>query len=213
MANPDARFGLRPVKHLNGSPWNGQTMRVYFSASYATAAFIGDAVDYYAGATLSNRSTAVKYPPVQVCNLADTTCPLGVIVSFEPDPTNLTLQYKPASTFRYANIVLANDVIFQIRDDGGAALTNVVLGQNAVGIATHAGDTITGLSGYELDAGTSVSPAANSSYPMFIVQCSDIEDNEWDGSTDTHMVWDVILNARLGGSSGSDYGILGITAT
>ena len=46
MANTDAPFGLRPVRHLNGSSWNGQTIRCFIHASYAYALFVGDPVMY-----------------------------------------------------------------------------------------------------------------------------------------------------------------------
>jgi hypothetical protein len=44
MANPTGPFGLRPVRHKNGAPWNGATVPVYCSASYATALYVGDPV-------------------------------------------------------------------------------------------------------------------------------------------------------------------------
>jgi hypothetical protein len=212
MANPDQRFGLRPVRHISGAPWNGATIRCYVSASYATALYIGDPVDLYGGATLSNRITAARVPPVMLSAMTDGTYVVGVIVSFEPDPTNPELQYRKASTLRYCNVCCDPFTIYQIRDDGGAALGKVTIGQNAVGIATHSGDTATGLSGLELDAGTTTAPSANSSNTMIIVGCADIPDNAWDGSTDTHVVWDVLLcNHRFFTLSAS--GALGVTAT
>ncbi|MGW8178958.1 MAG: hypothetical protein ACWGQW_09375 [bacterium] len=44
MANLDAAFGCRPTKHLNGHPWNGQAMKMWYDGSSSTAVFIGDPV-------------------------------------------------------------------------------------------------------------------------------------------------------------------------
>jgi hypothetical protein len=192
LSNPDARFGLRPVRHVDGAPWNGQTIRCYVSASYGTALFIGDPVDY--DTTAADIATAAKYPTVIRSAFTDGTYAVGVITSFDPDPDNLSLQYRKASTARYCQVCLCEDVVFQIRDDGVTALTKTTsIGNNAVGIFTHAGDTITGLSGMELDSGSDT-PAADASNTMLILRPADCEDNSFDGSTDTHVVWEVLIN-------------------
>jgi hypothetical protein len=210
MGNPDNRFGLRPVRHISGAPWNAATMRCYISASYAVALFTGDPVDI--DTTLTNRVAGVRCPTVIRSAFTDGTYAVGVITSFDPYPTNLSLQYNPVSTARYCNVVCDPTVVFQIRDDAGAALDKVTIGQNAVGIFTHAGDTITGLSGMELDAGTTTAPSANASNTMIVVGCADIEDNEWIAGTSTRMIWDVLLcNWRFLGPA-SAYGQLGVTA-
>jgi hypothetical protein len=120
---------------------------------------------------------------------------IGVITSFEPDPDNLSLQYRPASTFRYCNVCVDPDVIFQVRDDGGGILTKADIGANAVGINTGGGSTITGLSGFELDAGTTTGPGEDDGYTLFILQVAEEETkNEFDGVASTRMIWEVILN-------------------
>jgi len=127
--------------------------------------------------------------------MADGAYVYGIVVGFEADPTNLTYQYRPASTERVAYVVVATpDLVCQIRDDGGAALTKADIGANAIGIFTHGGSTVTGLSGLELDAGTGTGPAENASNPLTIIGVADIEDNEFDGSTSTHIVWEVLIN-------------------
>jgi hypothetical protein len=207
LANPDARFGLRPVRHIDGSAWNGQTIRCYVSASYAVALFIGDPVDFET--TAANIPTAMKYPSVIRSAFTDGTYAVGVITSFDPNPDNLTQQYRPASQARYCQVCLCEDVVFQIRDDGAAALTkSTSIGLNAVGILTHSGDTITGLSGFELDT-SSDAPAVDASNTMLILKCADIEDNAWDGSTDTHVVWEVLINMnRLKHTTNGALGVL-----
>jgi len=44
MANINAPFGFRPVMHLNGSSYNGQSNLYYVAASNGNAIYIGDAV-------------------------------------------------------------------------------------------------------------------------------------------------------------------------
>ena len=168
MSNPDAPFGLMPVRYLNGSPWNGATQRCAVSASYATALFIGDPVKI--DPTNTNRGTAEKAPYVVRSDGVDGDYIYGVITSFAPNPDNLTQQYRPASTARYCNVVIADPLlVFWIRDDGTAALTKADIGANAIGTFTESGDTITGLSGYELDSGVGTAPTENASNPLIIV--------------------------------------------
>jgi hypothetical protein len=209
MANPDARFGLRPVRHISGAPYNGATIRCEISSSYATALFIGDPVDL--DTTLTNKSTTGRYPTVIRSDFIDGDYAVGVITSFEPDPDNLSYNYNPASNARFCNVCCDPEVVYQIRGDGGGTLTNVVIGENAVGIFTHSGDTATGLSGLELDEGTTTAPSADATNPMIIVGIADIEDNEWDGTTDSRMIYEVLItNHRF--RNGSGYGALGVTA-
>ena len=80
------------------------------------------------------------------------------------------------------------DVIFQIRDDGEAALAASHVGLNANLISTHSGSTTTGLSGFELDT-NSDPPAADASNQLLILGLADVEDN----SIGVHAVWEVLI--------------------
>ena len=186
MANPDAPFGLRFSRNLDGSPATG-LRRAYISASYATALYIGDPVLWTP--TLAQKDATAKYPTV--IRSAGTTGTLirGVIESFEPLPNNLTLQYNPASTERWCKIrVTTPNVVFQIRDDGDATPAAVFVGQNAVGDYTDAGSTVTGLSGFAIDGTTA--PTTTQAFPLHILGLADIEDNE----LGDFAIWDVICN-------------------
>jgi len=44
MANINAPKGFIPVRHLTGSPWNGQVTPAFVPSSDATAIYVGDAV-------------------------------------------------------------------------------------------------------------------------------------------------------------------------
>lgn len=199
MSNPNAPFGLRPVRQLNGSPWNGQTIRCYLHGSYAQAMYIGDPVEYQT--ELDYKDTTLKHPSVKLCTGATAHAVLGVIVSFDPLPTNLTLQYNPASTERYCNVVLSYDVIFQIRDDGGGTPSKVYTGQNYTMTAGTA-STVTGLSGYQL---ASTTPATTQAHPLHILSLSDIENNE----LGDYAIWDVIVSTCFDVTGR----ILGVTAS
>ena len=89
MANPSsAPFGFRPVRHIDGSPWNGQTIRCYISSSYATALFIGDPI--LLTPTLAEKDATAKYHTINISAGTTGTIIRGVITSFEPLPDNLT---------------------------------------------------------------------------------------------------------------------------
>jgi hypothetical protein len=206
MANIDAPFGLMPVRHLNGNAWNGATIRCKISASYGTALFVGDPV--VLEPTNTSRGTTERAPTVIRSDGIDGDFIFGVITSFEVDPTNLTRMYSPANTASYCNVCVSPDVVYWIRDDGVAALTKAQIGANAVGIFTHSGDTTTGISKYELNSSTDA-PAEDASNPLLILGVADVEDNEFDGSTDTHIIWEVLINMHQLRSTGDGTGALG----
>jgi len=203
MANPTGAFGLRPVRYLNGSPWNGATVKCYISASYGTALFIGDPV--LINPTAAHREASGKYPTIAASAGTDGTIVLGAIVSFDPLVTDLTKQYNPASTERYANVCMDPNVVFEIRGDGGGTPTDVFVWSNAAMIATGAGSTITGLSGFHLDEGTTTDPRADQSLPLLIVGTSKRDD---ESPITDNTLWEVVLNTRYNATGL----VLGVTA-
>jgi hypothetical protein len=141
MANADAPFGLRPVMMLDGSPYNGQTIRCQIAAADATATFIGDLV------TGSTDAGTEGVPSVSQGAATDTAF-LGVVVAFEFDPTDLEQKHRLASTQRACHVVPALDCIFEIQSNGTGALTDIL---NTADITVGSGDTATGLSTMEID--------------------------------------------------------------
>lgn len=203
MANIDAPFGLRPVRHLNGNPWNGQAEKCYVSSSYATAIYIGDAVAVQT--ETDYQDTTAKHISVKRVTAGDANPILGVVVSVEPDRSDLTKQYLPASTGGYVYVCMDPDVIFEIRDDGAATPTKLFPMQNAVLIDTHSGSTTTGMSGTELDT-NSDPPEANASNQLLILKAVSKEDNDLGANT----VWEVLISNH---ALRCQTGILGVTAT
>lgn len=174
MANVDSRFGLKPVDHLLGLNWSERVLKCYIPSTDSTRAmFIGDAVDLAGSADASGQCPTVT--PVTV----GATYPIfGVIVGFDPDPTDLTLLYRPDDTARYCYVCIDPYVIYEIQGCSSAAIGAASVGLNGVLVATHAGDAATGLSGLELDSGAGTAPAANATYQLLILGAVPREDND-----------------------------------
>lgn len=201
MSNNQGAFGLRPVMHKNGAPWNGQTQPCYISAAYATALYIGTPV--LLSPTLGEKDTTGRYQTINASSGADGTIIWGVIVSFEPLLTDLTKLYNPASTERIAHVCTDRDVLYAIRGSGGGSVSKVLIGQNAV-IYNSGGSTVTGLSSCTLDEGISDAPAADQSNPLLIEGIVNVEDN----TLADYAMYLVSLNTR--NATGD---VLGVTAT
>ena len=193
MANATGSYGLRPLRHLNGAPWNGNTVKCYISDAYATALFIGDPV--LLSPTLAEKDPTGYHPTINVSAGTAGTLIRGVITSFEPLQSDLSKQYNPASTERYANVCFDPDVVYAVRGDGGGALTSVIPGQNAVLIATSAGSTATGLSGYDLDEGTTTAPNTTQNFTLHVVGLHEKEDNALGVNAEYEVLLNTVENA------------------
>lgn len=190
MANVDSPFGLRPVRYLNGAPWNGQVNRYLLAAGNNTATFIGDMVTL-AGSAGADPSHVNGIPtrgmPTIAQSVAGTGPHLGVVVGFEILPTDLTVLHRLASTARIALVVDDPNVIFEIQEvSGGTALTVDEVGLNA-NVVVGSGSTTTGLSGMELGNGTE---AGTVSLDLKILRLALREDN----AIGEHAKWEVLIN-------------------
>lgn len=199
MANVTQAFGFRPVRHANGAPWNGQTQRCYISVLYDQALYIGDPVLWTA--TLTEKDATAMYPTINLAPVTSAAIYRGVITSFEPLPNNLTQQYNPALTARWCQVCMSPDIVFQIRDDGSGTPAAVFPGGNTLTVA-GSGSSVTGLSGYSLDAST---PTDTQAHCVHIIGLSDIPDNE----LADYAIWDVLINTCYNATGR----ILGIVAT
>ena len=179
MANADTPFGLKPVSHLSGSPWNGATRRCRIDDTAGDLG-IGDAVVW-------NGAGSTCYPEIIIATAGDTNPIFGVIVSFEADPTNLEQLYIASADSGWANVCVDPDVIYEIQADGVVGAADI--GQNAPLITTHAVNAVTGISGMEMNSTTST----NASDQLIIVGAPDRPDND---TTLTHAKWYVLINAH-----------------
>ena len=202
MANPTGAFGLRPVRKVDGSPFNGGTIPCYIASTYAVALFVGDPV--LITATTADRDTTGRYPSIAVSAGVDADMIFGVIDSFEPLKTDLSKTYNPASTERIANVIIDQNVIYQIRGDGGGTVDKNMTGANAAMIATASGSTSSGLSGFHLDEGTTTAPQEDQSLPLVILGRAD---NPGETLAD-NTLWEVLINNGLN-IVGSRVGVLG----
>jgi hypothetical protein len=154
MANTNSPNGLIPVKHLNGSPYNGGGNVYSIAAAYAAAAlYIGDPVissgsadsNGIAGITLAAATGAVRGVIVAI----------GQDPNFYANPNSLNTTYRPAAaqtTDWYALVVDDPDVIFQIQEVGtGTPLTATAVGLNT-NMVVGAGNGF--VSGWTLDNAT-----------------------------------------------------------
>ena len=210
MANSDTRFGLKPVRHKSGAPYNGAVTPYSIKANYGTALYIGDPVIKVANgsnaAALSapgvGRFAIGTLPEVEKATAGDNNRITGAIVAFGASPTALDKQYNPASTERIVLVCDDPDMVFEIQADG--AVTAAEMGLNAVLIFTHGGSTATGLSGVELDT-TSDVPAADASNQLLILRAVNRDDND---TTLIHAKVEVLINQHT--QSVGTVGTLGI---
>jgi hypothetical protein len=145
MANANAPFGFRPVMMLDGSPYNGHTIRCQFRAADATATFIGDLV------VLDGTAGTEGVPTVKQGAASDTNF-FGVVVAMEFNPADLTSKHRLASTQRACYVVPALDCLFEVQEDSDSS--NLALNDigETVDIVVGSGNTTTGLSTMELNS-------------------------------------------------------------
>lgn len=195
MPNDNTPFGLRPIRHRNGAPYNGAVRHYYVPASYATALFIGDPViktgtsnTTEVSAPGAGRFQIGALPEINRAAAGTTNRVTGVIVGFAPSPTNLGLLHNPASTERIVYVCDDPDVVFEMQSDGSIPATAV--GLNAVFIYTVAGSAITGRSGAQIDSGTTTAPATTVGFQMTLQRMINRDDNE----IGAFSKWEVKLN-------------------
>jgi hypothetical protein len=187
LANSDTPFGLKPVKHLNGNPWNGRFRIYYHHASDGTAIYKGDVVQPDEG---NGADTLGLYPAVKQTAAAQVDN-VGVAIGFANTPqlaadvTNLNRKFCPASTAMYVAVVDDPDVIYHAQESGAMTVADI---HGNADIAVGTGDTATGLSGMEINSsGTSTGAAT-----LRILRLADTFSQPND--LGTNAIWEVLLN-------------------
>ncbi|HKU19355.1 MAG TPA: hypothetical protein VJP80_08945 [Candidatus Saccharimonadales bacterium] len=159
MANVSRVTGFRPVKHIDGSPFNGQVNRYFAAATDGTAIFNGDLVTLAAvidtpGQTLLGgfNATVGGTQGVTKATLGAGNACVGVAVGFMINPLNLNSpQYRTASTAMYVLVADSPDTVFEVQSQVAATPTDL----NGNGTVTDAGgSTVTGFSGQYVSAYT-----------------------------------------------------------
>lgn len=152
MANVNAPFGLRPVRYLDGRPYNG-AVEYYFATGATGVIRPGDPV---VEAGSANTTEVQGYAPgtLPTCTIAldGAGDPItGVCVAVLPVTRDSTV-YRENSTDRIIAVARGYDLIFEVQADaGGTALAATDVGQFVV---FKVGTTSTLRSDWTLDTAT-----------------------------------------------------------
>lgn len=184
MANTSRINGFKPVKHLNGSPYNGQAniYEVLLAKLFQCLLVIWL---FYLIVQL------LLYPAVESCVDASSQIASGVIVGAvvgivnpKIDPSGAmtagsialdTPQYRPASTKGFVLVADSPDLIFETEADASVALASIGLNVG-VGASAHTTPLLTGTSPQY--AYSTTAPTASASRPLHIVGVCNRPDNE-----------------------------------
>lgn len=178
MANADTPFGLKPVRHKGGAPYNGAANPYFIPSSNATDLFVGDPVVITGTANTAQIKRVGgdfeigTLPVVAKATAGATNRISGVIVGFM-SVTHESPVYGAASTDRVALVADDPDLVFEAQADDALAVTGI--GANADLVFTHSGSTITGISGVEVDSSTS---AVGATLQVRVLRFANRADNE-----------------------------------
>jgi len=160
MANVTEKFGLRPSRQLNGSPFINAQNRYRVASNNSTSIYQGDVVIPFASGNIGRAVANTDTPAVGVFN----GC-------FYTDPTTQKPTWKnylPGSTVAsdiIAFVIDAPDTVFEVNADGVFAVADIF---KNFSISNETGNTKTGISSVQLD----VSESGTAS--TFLVQAIDI---------------------------------------
>ncbi len=172
--------GFRPVKHLNGSPYNGQVNRYMISASDTATTNVGDFVKLSDNdALVDDDNGGGVYPAVERIASGTAVPIVGVIVGFEVDYTNLNIggsNYRAASTRRTVFVADATDLIFAGPQDGvGGVVAAASVGLNVAIALGSAGTSGAYASGLTVDSST---VATTATLPLQVMGVTVSPDND-----------------------------------
>ena len=187
MANKDAAFGMKPVRMIGGAPYTGGQSRYRIAANYGTSIFQGDMVAQVTGGTVEVHADGGTVPVVGVFNGVQYTDPTSGEQVFS--------NYYPASTNASDLIAFVIDdpaVVYEVQAD--AAFPVADLFGNFDIVYTTAGNTLTGISGAELEVSTG---ATATTLPIKAIDISQDPNNSDVGSANTNVLV-VIQNSVFG---------------
>jgi len=148
MANTSTPFGLRVAKKFDGSAPNFQLTKFYVPSTDGSAIGLGDPVK------LAGSADADGIPTVTRLATPGTDVVAGVMVGVQPLPTDLSLNYRKASTGMYIYCITDPDAVFEVQEDAvGGALAAADVGLNC-NLILGTVDTLTGNSKTMLDTST-----------------------------------------------------------
>ena len=143
MANVAEKFGLKPVRSLDGSDFINAQNRYRIASSYATAIFQGDLVTPVTGGGIERHTAGSGTPVVGVFN----GC-------FYTDPTTQKPTWKNyypggiAASDIVATVIDSPDQVYKIDSDGAFAVADIFKNFHVTNVS---GNTATGTSEVQLD--------------------------------------------------------------
>ena len=178
MANVAEKYGLRPVRKLDGSPFINAQNRYRIAANYGTPIYQGDLVIPVTGGGIQRAVANTSEMVVGVFN--------GV---FYTDPTT----QKPTWKNYYPGTVNASDIVATIIDDPNVVYSIDSDGAFAVAdifknfaITNATGNTLSGISKVQLDF--SVSSLTTSGTVLPAIDISQDTQNETAGSANVDVL-------------------------
>ena len=145
MANSNTASGLRPVGTIGSAGYVGRVQVFQALAADTQAIGIGDPV------VLTGTGSADGVPDVTRLTTAGTTAIVGVCVGVVPNPADLTLGYRKASTLMQVLVDTDPFTIYEVQDSSTSKTTaaaatdigtNVTLAMGTVDTTTGNGKTI-----------------------------------------------------------------------
>jgi len=193
MANTAEKYGLRPVRKLDGSPFINAQNRYRIAANYGTAIYQGDLVQPTAAGGIEKHTGGTSNDVVGVFN--------GV---FYTDPTT----QKPTWKNYYPGTVNASDivatviddpeVVYSIDSDGAFAIADIF--QN-FSVTDTTGNTLTGISTAQLDYSTKGTSS------LLVLQAIDISQETGNDAAGTNADVLVRINRHFYGYARGGVGI------
>ena len=178
MANVAEKYGLRPVRKLDGSPFINAQNRYRIASGYATAIFQGDLVKPVTGGGIERAVANTSDKVVGVFN--------GV---FYTDPTTQKPTFKNyypggvSASDIVANVIDDPSVVYSIDSDGAFAVADIF---KNFAITNVTGNTLTGISEVQLDY--SVSGLTTSGTVLQAIDISQDTQNETAGSANVDVL-------------------------
>jgi len=160
MANVTERFGLRPSRQLNGSPFINAQNRYRVAADNSTNVFQGDVVKPLASGTIGRAIANTSTPVVGVfngCFYTDPTTQKPTFKNFLPSSIN--------ASDLVAFVIDAPDTVFEVNANGVFGVADIF---KNFSINNVTGNTATGISLVQLDVANSGTDST------FLVQAIDI---------------------------------------
>ena len=178
MANTAEKYGLRPVRKLDGSPFINAQNRYRIAANYGTPIYQGDLVIPVTGGGIQRAVANTSEMVIGVFN--------GV---FYTDPTT----QKPTWKNYYPGTVNASDIVATVIDDPSVVYSIDSDGAFAVAdifknfaITNAGGSTLTGISQVQLDY--SVSGLTTSGTVLQAIDISQDTQNDTAGSVNVDVL-------------------------